>query len=49
MVQQAHHDNHAHDDTANFIPSSSRDELQVTLKIYDILSKKVATLVNEYQ
>jgi hypothetical protein len=27
----------------------SRDEVHVTLKIYNILGKEVATLVNEYQ
>ena len=43
MVRQAHHDN------ANVIPSLSRDDVHVTLKVYDILGREVATLVNEYQ
>jgi len=43
MVRQAHHDN------SDVIPSLSRDELHVSLKIYDILGREVATLVNEYQ
>jgi len=49
MVRQAHHDNYAHDDIANFIPRLLSDELQVILKIYNILGKEVATLVNQYQ
>ena len=43
MVRQAHHDN------SDVIPSLSRDELHVSLKIYDILGREVATLVDEYQ
>jgi hypothetical protein len=36
-------------DNANVIPSLSRDEVHVTLKIYDLLGREVATLVDEYQ
>ena len=43
MVSLSNHDN------SNVIPSLSRDEVHVTLKIYNILGKEVATLVNEYQ
>jgi len=43
MVRQAQHDN------ADVTPSLSRDEVHVTLKIYDMLGREVATLVNEYQ
>jgi hypothetical protein len=43
MVQQAHHD------YSDVIPSLSRDELHVTLKIYDMIGQEVATLVNENQ
>jgi hypothetical protein len=43
MVQQAHHDN------SDVIPSLSKDELHVTLKIYNMLGQEVATLVNENQ
>ncbi|MBI5808184.1 MAG: T9SS type A sorting domain-containing protein [Ignavibacteriales bacterium] len=34
---------------ADVIPSLSRDEVHVTLKIYDLLGREVATLVNENQ
>ncbi|MBI5807769.1 MAG: T9SS type A sorting domain-containing protein [Ignavibacteriales bacterium] len=43
MVSSSNHNN------ADVIPSLSRDEVHVTLKIYDILGREVATLVNEYQ
>ncbi|MBI5807460.1 MAG: T9SS type A sorting domain-containing protein [Ignavibacteriales bacterium] len=43
MVRQAQHDN------ADVSPSMSRDEVHVTLKIYDMLGREVATLVNENQ
>jgi len=49
MVRQAHHDNYAHDDTDNFIPRLSSDEVHFTIKIYNILIREVATLVNQYQ
>jgi uncharacterized lipoprotein YddW (UPF0748 family) len=34
-------------DKANFIPDLSRDDVHVTLKVYDVLGREVATLVNE--
>jgi photosystem II stability/assembly factor-like uncharacterized protein len=34
---------------SDVIPSLSRDEVHVTLKIYDLLGREVATLVDEYQ
>jgi len=43
MVRQAHHNN------ADVIPSLSRDDIHVTLKVYDILGREVAILVNEFQ
>jgi len=42
-VRLSNHDN------SDVIPSLSRDEVHVTLIIYNILGKEVATLVNEYQ
>jgi hypothetical protein len=41
MVRQAHHDN------ADVIPRLSRDEVHVTLNVYDVLGREVATLVND--
>jgi len=55
MVRSSNHNNAdvipslSNHDNANVIPSLSRDEVHVTLKIYDILGREVATLVNEYQ
>lgn len=43
MNIQAHHEN------AYVIPSLSRDNIHVTLKVYDTLGREVATLINEYQ
>jgi hypothetical protein len=43
MVSLSNHDK------ANVISSLSRDEVHVTLKIYDMLGREVATLVNENQ
>jgi hypothetical protein len=43
MVSSSNHNN------ADVIPNLSRDEVHVTLKIYDILGQEIATLVNEYQ
>jgi len=43
MVRQAHPDNYG------VTLSSSKSDIHVTLKIYDILGREVATLVNEYQ
>ncbi|ROL61669.1 T9SS C-terminal target domain-containing protein [Bacteroidetes/Chlorobi group bacterium ChocPot_Mid] len=42
-VRLSNHDN------SDVIPSLSRDEVHVTLIIYNILGKEVATLVDEYQ
>ena len=43
MVSSSNHDN------KSVSPSLSRDEVHVTLKIYDMLGREVATLVNENQ
>ena len=43
MVSSSNHDN------KSVSPSLSRDEVHVTLKIYDMLGRDVATLVNENQ
>ena len=43
MLRQAHHDN------VDVILSLSRDYIHVTLKVYDILGREVAILVNEFQ
>lgn len=43
MVQQTNHDN------ADIILSLSRDEVHVALKVYDILGREVATIINEFQ
>jgi hypothetical protein len=41
QLTESNHDN------ADVIPSLSRDDVHVTLKVYDILGREVATLVNE--
>lgn len=43
MVQQTNYDN------ADIILSLSRDEVHVALKVYDILEREVATIINEFQ
>lgn len=43
MVRQAHNRN------SDVIPSVSSDEVYVILKLYEILGREVATIVNEFQ
>jgi len=43
MVQQTNYDN------ADIILTLSRDEVHVILKVYDILGREVATIINEFQ
>lgn len=43
MVRQAHNRN------SDVIPSVSSDEVYVILKLYEILEREVATIVNEFQ